>query len=48
VARGVLGPVGLGLHDDAGDETFGGVVGQDAAEEIDRDPPGVPVIESGL
>jgi len=48
VARRVLGPVGFGLDDDAGGEAFGGLVGQDAADEIDRDLPGVPVVEGGL
>src|SRR5215212_2814567 len=48
VAGGVLWSVGFGLDDDAGGEPFGALVGEDAAEEIDRDLPGVPVIEISL
>jgi hypothetical protein len=48
VAGGILRAVGFGLDDDAGGESFGGFVGQDAAEEVDRDLPGVSIVETGF
>jgi hypothetical protein len=41
----VLRTVSLGLDDDAGGDAFSGLVGQDAAQKVDRDLPGVAVIE---
>jgi hypothetical protein len=48
VASGVFGTVCLSFYDDARGATFGGVVGEDATEEIYRDLAGVPVEESGV
>jgi len=47
VASGVLGPVGLRLDYDAGGEALGSLVDEGAAENVDRDLAGVPVVEIG-
>jgi hypothetical protein len=48
VARWVFGTVGFRLHDDTGGGTFGGVVREDATEQVYCDLAGVPVEESGV
>jgi hypothetical protein len=48
VASGVLRTVGFGLHDHARGKAFRGVMSEYAAEEVDRDVPGIPVVEGGL
>lgn len=47
MAGGVLGPVGLRLDYDAGGKPFWGLVDEGAAEDVDRDLSGVPVVEAG-
>ena len=45
MAGRILRTVSLGLYDDAGGDTFTGLVGQDAAQKVECDLPGVAVIE---
>jgi hypothetical protein len=47
VACRVLRSVGFGLHDHAGGQTFGGIVGEDTAQEIDRDVARIPIVKIG-
>jgi hypothetical protein len=45
MAGRVLRTVSLGLDDYAGGDAFRGLVDQDAAQKVDRDLPGISVIE---
>jgi hypothetical protein len=45
VAGRVLRTVSLGLDDDAGGDAFRGLVGQEAAQKVECDLPGIAVIE---
>jgi hypothetical protein len=47
VACRVFRSVGFGLHDHAGGQTFGGIMGQDTAQEIYRDVARIPVVKIG-